>query len=142
MKQSGIHHLTLVVRDQQKAVQFYQTILGYTPSGVQDSWLRPEGDGPMLHLIEIDDAELPAAEDMFHYYNHLAFEAPSLRNSLKSALSLGATVFQMDHQGEEHSVADENDSLEFGLKTLFVRDPDNNLIELVQRGFSWDELFK
>jgi catechol 2,3-dioxygenase-like lactoylglutathione lyase family enzyme len=53
---------------------------------------------------------------------------------LELLLDRGERVFQADFQGNERTVATKDDPLDFGTGSLFVSDPDGNLIEFLQRG--------
>jgi len=135
-----INHLTVVVKNFEKACQFYEGFLGCTHHKEIDSWFYIPGTEHLLHVIDIEDAEVPSDEDMFHYYTHFALEVQNLRKVLEKAILLNLTVFQMDSEGEEHQIQSIQDDLSFGIKTLFIRDYDNNLWEFIQKGFSWDKL--
>jgi hypothetical protein len=59
---------------------------------------------------------------------------PDLGAVLRLLLSRGCHPFQADFQSNRRTVADPEDSLDFGTGTLFVHDPDRNLIEFLQLG--------
>jgi catechol 2,3-dioxygenase-like lactoylglutathione lyase family enzyme len=46
----------------------------------------------------------------------------------------GLTPFQADFQGNTRVVSAPDDPLDFGTGSLFVRDPDGNLVEFLQMG--------
>ena len=142
MKFLDLNHICVIIKNIEKSKIFYEEFLGLSPHGEIGGWYKVEGNGPTLHLIEIEDAEIPSEEDMHHYYRHFAFEVPSLNAVSSKALELGLHPFQMDSEGEEHDIMSTEDDLNFGIKTVFVRDPDNNLWEFVQKGHSWEMLWK
>ena len=43
-------------------------------------------------------------------------------------------MFQTGFDGSEKDVADRDDAMDFGTGSLFVQDPDGNLIEFLQLG--------
>lgn len=142
MKFLDLNHICIIINDLEKSKKFYEEFLGLIPHGEVGGWYKVEGNGPTVHLIEIEDAGVPSEEDMHHYYRHFAFEVSSLESAAKKALELGFHPFQMDTEGEEHEITSPEDDLSFGIKTVFVRDPDNNLWEFVQKGHSWEMLWR
>lgn len=137
----GLNHICVIIKNKERSKIFYEYFLGLTPHSQEENWYKVKGNGPTIHLIEIDEAEVPSEEDMHHYYRHFAFEVSSLSSVASKALELGFHPFQMDTEGEEHEITNDND-LNFGIKTVFVRDPDSNLWEFVQKGHSWEMLWK
>lgn len=136
-----LNHISIVARDLKSTKRFLCDILGYKQHHEVESWfINPDG-GPSIHVIELDDAEVPSEEDMFHYYTHFAFETSSLVKLLKKVLKAKHRAFQMDMEGNEREVTSVSDDLSFGLKTLFVQDPDNNLWEFLQKGHSLPEFW-
>jgi catechol 2,3-dioxygenase-like lactoylglutathione lyase family enzyme len=142
MRFLDLNHICVIINDLDKSKKFYEGFLGLTPHGGVEGWYRVEGEGPTLHLIEIEDAGVPSEEDMHHYYRHFAFEVPSLRAVTARSLELGFSPFQMNTEGDEHEITSPDDDLTFGIRTVFVRDPDNNLWEFVQKGYSWNMLWE
>lgn len=142
MRFLNLNHICVIINDLEKSRKFYEDFLGLVPHGEVEGWYKAEGNGPVLHLIEIEDAGVPPEEDMHHYYRHFAFEVSSLEDVANRALELRFNPFQMDTEGEEHEITSPSDDLSFGIKTVFVRDPDNNLWEFVKKGHSWEMLWK
>ncbi len=125
-----IHHIGLVVRDIEASFHFYRNVLGLRPHPSIDTWMLT-GDHGAVHLIEIPEAE--DGECLFRQIQHFAVEVESLPMMLKALLQGGSKPFQMDFEGNEHQINDPADPLDFGLRTLFVTDPDKNLIEFIGR---------
>jgi catechol 2,3-dioxygenase-like lactoylglutathione lyase family enzyme len=90
----------------------------------------------------MDDPTVPDDEELFHYYRHTAFEVDDLREVCRRGVENGYLTFQMDIHGEESVIEASDAPLDFGLKTVFVRDPDGNLWEFAQRGLSWEKLWE
>ena len=66
--------------------------------------------------------------------HNIALQLPDLRAVLRVLLAGGIRVAQIDFGGGEREVSSGDDSLDFGVGSLFVRDPDGNLIEFLQLG--------
>ena len=127
----AINHVGLVVRDLRAAERFYVDVLGLQRHHVRPSWFVLNATST-LHLIPLADA---AAEDPPHHaYRHIALQVPDLRAVLRVLLAGGVRVAQIDFGGGEREVSSGDDSLDFGVGSLFVRDPDGNLIEFLQLG--------
>lgn len=136
-----LNHVSIVVSNIEASLIFYIEVLGLSRHELIDGWLRSESNEVVIHLIEIDDATRPSDDDLHHYYRHFAFEVNSIRQILESAIRYGITAFQMDESGNERACINADASVDFGLRTLFLRDPDGNLFEVVEPGFSWPALF-
>lgn len=113
----GFHHFSLLVRDLDRAVAFYQNGMGLSPIPRPDAyskvrWFRV-GDAHELHLIASD--AVPARHE-----GHPAFEVSDIRTSLAACLSAGGTLQQDAFTRPDGSLS------------AFVRDPDDNLVELTQ----------
>jgi catechol 2,3-dioxygenase-like lactoylglutathione lyase family enzyme len=57
-----------------------------------------------------------------------------LRPVLHLLLDHGQRVFQTGFDGVEKEITSREDPLGFGIGSIFVRDPDGNLIEFLQLG--------
>ena len=136
-----INHLALVTSNATQMDSFLVNVAGLLPHRV-DGWYSVPDSGVSVHVIEISEAVVPVSEDLHHEYRHIAMEVDSLRSVLAAALRENYTVFQMSMTGDERPVEASDDALQFGLRTIFVRDSDRNLWEFVQRGFSDSALFE
>lgn len=141
MKLNDLNHICVIVKSLEASSKFYIDFLGLIPHKEVDGWFYVDGTGPVIHLIEIEEAEIPSDEDMHHYYRHFAFEVDSLREVVEKSLEHGFLTFQMDSEGNEKKLINATDPIDFGIKTIFVRDPDHNLWEFVQKNFSWNLLW-
>ena len=127
----AINHVGLVVKDLQAAERFYGGILGLRPHHVRPSWFVLNATST-LHLIPFRDS---AADDPPHHaYRHVALQVPGLRAVASTLLAAGLRVYQADFSGGERDVTSVDDPMDFGVGTIFVRDPDGNLIEFLQLG--------
>lgn len=127
----AINHVGLVVSDLSAAQRFYGEVLGLRRHHVRPSWFVLNATST-LHLIPLKDTA--AADPSHHAYRHVALQIPNLRAVLRVLLAAGLRVFQADFGGNEREVLAIDDPLDFGVGSLFARDPDGNLIEFLQLG--------
>jgi catechol 2,3-dioxygenase-like lactoylglutathione lyase family enzyme len=125
----SINHVCLVVKNLEAAKRFYCDTLGFSVHHKVSSWLILNQKST-LHLVNIPEAEVD--NSLYHEIQHFALQVPSLRGVLRELLAAGAPVFQMDFEGQERAVSTVEDPLDFGLGTIFTRDPDGNLVEFLQ----------
>lgn len=123
----SIHHVSLLVSDTRRALDFYQGILGlevdpHRPAlDFPGAWLRLGGQ--QIHLIEMPErarAAVPATHGGRDW--HLALAVTDL-DALASALTERSIGFTRSRSGR---------------RALFCRDPDGNAIELVELARSDD----
>jgi catechol 2,3-dioxygenase-like lactoylglutathione lyase family enzyme len=126
-----IQHVGLVVSDMAAAERFYSGVLGLRRHHARPNWFVLNATST-LHLIPLRDAT--AADPRHHTYRHVALQVPDLRAVLRVLLAAELRVFQADFSGQERDVQSDGAPLDFGVGTLFVRDPDGNLIEFLQQG--------
>lgn len=118
---TGIHHVTLLVRDMARATEFYDGVLGLKrkerpPFSTPGAWYDLGGTQE-LHLLEIP-AQVPDKNEA-----HPAFEVTDIRAAIAACRDAGVTV-----RGDIFTRPHDN-SL-----SAFIADPDGNLIELAQHG--------
>jgi catechol 2,3-dioxygenase-like lactoylglutathione lyase family enzyme len=132
----AIHHVGLVVRDLAAAERFYGGVLGLLRHPTRPSWFVLNATST-LHLIPLDLTPFrgtSAADPPYHAYRHVALQVADLRAALRALLAGGVLVSQVGFDGDERVVASADGPLDFGVGSLFVRDPDGNLIEFLQLG--------
>jgi catechol 2,3-dioxygenase-like lactoylglutathione lyase family enzyme len=127
----AINHVGLVTKDQAKAEEFYIGVLGLRRHKDVDSWFHLN-ESLLLHLIEIPEATVD--KSLYHEVQHFALQVPNLDLVLKTLIDSRLNPFQMDFEGNIKQVVSRDDDLEFGIGTLFVEDPDGNLVEFLQMG--------
>ena len=130
MKFGGIQHASMRVADLDRAREFYIGVLGLEPHPERPNWLG-HAQGCPIHLIERtkvgDDTDDPA--------RHIALRVERLEDVVLILLNHRCEPFQSDVlQSEHRPITSPGQPLDFGLGTVFVRDPDGNLIEFVEQG--------
>ena len=116
------HHASLIVKDLEAALTFYQEVLGLDVDsrrpdlGYSGAWLILPGE-QQIHLMVLDNpdknSQRPEHGGRDH---HIAFSVSSIE-SLMSSLKVFGTTFTQSKSGR---------------KALFCRDPDGNALEFIQ----------
>ena len=129
----AIHHVGLVVSDVPAAERFYAGVLGLRRHHARPSWFVLNA-ASTLHRNAVPGAGAGGADPPHHAYRHVALQVADLRAVLGLLLAGGARVTQVGFDGGERAVTSPDDPMDFGVGSLFVRDPDGNLIEFLQPG--------
>jgi len=113
VKPTGVHHVSICVRDADAALAFYRDVLGMSelprPDLGPGHWL--DAGGQQVHLME-SDASPPAA-------NHFAIRVDDLDEAVTDLEGQGVTVHRVPHiAGAGHQA--------------FLHDPWGNFLELNQ----------
>lgn len=127
----AIHHVGLVVRDLREAEKFYVDVLGCRRHESRPSWFALN-ERCALHLIPMKQGE--GEDPGWHAYRHVALQVADLRATLQVLLARGVPVAQIGFDGSRRVVTSPDDPLDFGVGSLFVHDPDGNLIEFLELG--------
>jgi catechol 2,3-dioxygenase-like lactoylglutathione lyase family enzyme len=114
VKPSGIHHVSICVRDSNAAVAFYTDVLGLVELprpdfGFPGHWL--EAGGQQVHLME-SDAPRPQGD-------HFAIRVDDLEAAVADIRAAGVQVDTIPH-------------MQGAGRQAFLRDPSGNMIELNQ----------
>jgi catechol 2,3-dioxygenase-like lactoylglutathione lyase family enzyme len=116
---TGIHHVTVEVKDLEEALDFYIDILGLeeldTPDNIKEARVRWVGfpDLSALHLIENNNSTVPLLA-------HMALKVEDL-NSWKEYL---------EHKGIEIKSPKLN---VYTAERFFINDPSGNRIEIIKQ---------
>lgn len=125
-----IHHVGLVVKDREAAERFYVDVLGFERVAGRPAWVKLNATNA-IHLIPLGSGQ---PEHSHHRYRHVALQVVDLRAVLDLLIDNHVRAFQADFRGNERTIAAKDDSLDFGTGSLFVHDPDANLVEFLQLG--------
>jgi len=117
-----LHHVSLLVADTGRAVDFYAGILGLAVSnsrpelGFPGAWL--ELSGQQLHLLELPNPD-PLEDRPEHggRDRHVAFSVDDL-DAYRERLDAAGIGYTLSRSGR---------------RALFCRDPDGNACELIER---------
>ncbi len=125
-----LNHVGIRVRDMNVAARFYCDLLGLRINDKKSNWLSLP-DGRMIHLMPATDRS-GDGNDIADLARHCAFQVDSLEDAVATLLARGLKPFQVElgAGGRRRSVVDAGD-LGFGIGTVFVSDPDGNVLEFV-----------
>lgn len=125
----AINHIGVRVRDMEAAAEFYTGVFGFKAPPNKPNWLSV-GNGQMLHMMPATD-QSDAGRDVGDLARHFAFEVDSLETVVSLLLAHGLKPFPAAlDQTQRRNLTDISD-LTFGTGTVFVTDPDGNLMEFV-----------
>lgn len=116
-----IHHVSLVVSDLQRALDFYQGILGLRVNperpdlGYPGAWL--DVGEQQLHLMQIDNSVALQTQQHMGHERHVALQVMELE-PLIDTLQQAGVEFRQSRSGRA---------------ALFCRDPDNNTLEFIRK---------
>ncbi len=121
---TGFHHVSVLVRDTQRALGFYQGVLGLAIAqrsalGFAGVWLEL-GGGQQLHLLEVPGARAPDEHRHGGRDYHFALLVADL-DAVVAALEAAGIAYTLSRSGR---------------RALFCRDPDGNAVELVEQALS------
>ena len=138
---TGMNHTGFVVRDLDRAVEFYRDVMGLTVTRTAE-----RDGGPITQVVGYDDAHLRVALmqigdshtlELIQYISPLGSERPSDERNHLGAAHLAFTVDDID-QTHGQLVARGAQGLNPpaqvapGRKACYLRDPEGNWIELLE----------
>lgn len=116
----GIHHVSLIVADTERALGFYRDLLGLEVDpgrpdlGYPGAWLRIGGQ--QIHLLELPNPDpIEARPAHGGRDRHLAATVSDL-DAIAAALKAAGIPYTVSRSGRQ---------------ALFTRDPDANALELI-----------
>jgi catechol 2,3-dioxygenase-like lactoylglutathione lyase family enzyme len=121
MSAVGINHVTVLVNDKEKALKFYSDVLGLEifPVG-KSTWMRLGNQ--FLHITQSSGKSISGS------FYHFAIEVDSFKEYVKRLIDNGVKVFELDKDLNKILI---NTDLDNPTRQFFVKDPDGNLIEIV-----------
>ena len=121
MKLTGIHHVSIVVSDMERAVAWYRDVLGLTEVMRPSNFVTPvrwfELGNEQVHLIPALEADIPSPR-------HFAIHVDDCDSTREELARRGAEI------QETVPIA--------GAIRFFTADPDGNNIEIIQWLRRWD----
>ena len=116
----GINHVTILVKDKNKAREFYVNILGLEEYRV-GKLLWVKAGNQFLHLTE--NSGNPISNSFYHF----ALEVENVVNYIAELRGKGVRVFSFDANGGKIEITSSEDKE----RQFFLQDPDGNLIEIL-----------
>ena len=130
----AVNHVGVRVKDMNVATAFYSGVLGLTPKPQKPNWLLME-NGQMVHLMPAT-AESAEGHDVGDLARHFALQVDSLEDVAALLLRHGLKPFQAElykpggGKPGRRNITDTRD-LTYGIGTIFVEDPDGNIVEFI-----------
>lgn len=116
-----LNHITIVVTDRAKAVEFYSETLGLEIVEKGKSvWMKI--DDQYIHLAQ--NSGQPVKNNFYHF----CISVGSITLYVKKLIAAGVDVFDLNGNMEREDI---NQNLDKEHRQFFINDPDGNLIELV-----------
>lgn len=125
-----MHHAAIEVADLARATRFYTDVVGLHPHPRRPHWLAGAG-ACELHLIEVPDARTAGRPPT---RAHIAFVTPSLEEMRDRLLDAGCEPWQNGFDWSARAITGPEQSLDWGIGTIFVSDPDGHVLEFVEIG--------
>ena len=126
-----LHHVAVIASDVDASRSWYADNLGLTVHATKTNWLLcgPRG---AVHLLP--EPEWPLGTSESRTGAHLAIHVATLEAVRDRLLEAGLSPYQLDFEFNVRPITSSSDNLDWGVGTLFVDDPDGNMIEFVQAG--------
>ena len=126
----SLDHAAVVVQDAERARRFYVDVLGLEAHPTKPNWLLIDGHGA-VNVLELRD-RAPRTER--YPPAHFALRVASLEAVRDRLLAAGLVPWQNALDWSSRDITDATSSLDWGIGTLFVLDPDGNGVEFIQAG--------
>lgn len=132
MQITRFNHVGVRSLNRQKTEEFYVGILGLEPHPKKTNWLRTKEGELCVHIMPGTDKSNDG-NDHADLARHFALQTDDLEGVVDGLLSAGLKPFQSDITAKERKELTDSKDLSFGIGTVFVWDPDNNLVEFVDK---------
>jgi len=126
MRVKGLNHINLIASDIDATAKFYADVLGMdvsltpnVPSQFVGRWIRDESGAPIIHVQAYNP-------DRHGLPRETGEKAGAIDHVALTCADMPAMIRHCEALGVPHRV---NDGL-FGLRQVFVTDPDNVVLEL------------
>ena len=131
MQLTGLHHLTLIVADMQRTIDFYRDVLGLgivrdgfsdDDPGVRHVWFGAVDGAPGRLISALEYPSMAPGSSGVGSTHHFAL-------AVDSAEELDAWREYLRGQGVETSEVFQRS----GFRSIYVRDPDGHIVEIATR---------
>ncbi len=122
-QQFHLHHASIMVSNTEKSLEFYSGVLGLKQIERPDlpfpgAWLEV-GKHQQIHLLELPNPDADSKRPEHGGRDrHIAMIVPDL-DEMKNKIETAAIPFTISKSGR---------------RAMFCRDPDNNAVELIEKG--------
>ena len=130
MKLEKVNHVGVRSLDKETSKAFYIGILGLVPHRTKDNWLQTQDGQFSVHLMPGTEKSNPGNDDA-DLARHFAFQSNDLEGVVDDLLKAGLRPFQGTLDTKHRKELTDSSDLTFGIGTIFVFDPDGNLVEFV-----------
>jgi catechol 2,3-dioxygenase-like lactoylglutathione lyase family enzyme len=127
-----LNHVGIRALDPARSAAFYVGVLGLEPHPTKKNWLRTKDKEFSVHLMPETERSTDR-NDAADLARHFALESDDLEGVVDGLLAAGYKPFQSDLKAEHRKELTDSRDLTFGIGTIFVFDPDKNLVEFVDR---------
>jgi catechol-2,3-dioxygenase len=125
-----VNHVGIRTKDMEELGRFYAEVLGLTPHPEKRNWLKVGDSNTLIHLMPVNGSA--EGNDTSDYARHVCLEAESLEEVVTAMLARGIKPFQCEIDATKRRELTDASDLTFGIGTLFITDPEGNVIEFMQ----------
>lgn len=130
MRIKSVNHVGIRSLDRAASEHFYVGILGLQPHPTKTNWLHTADGHFGIHLMPGTDKS-DDGNDNADLARHFALESDDLEGVVDGLLAASLKPFQADITAQHRKELSDSSDLTFGIGTVFVFDPDMNLVEFV-----------
>ena len=133
----GHDHTGVRTYDMAASKRFWCDTLGLVAIPEKENWLGFDDGRQFIHLMPAGSVPNPSEVskyDRIDLANHVALQVSNLRDIVKLLLRHDLKPFQSEiDPSHRREITSEDQDLEFGIGTVFVYDPADNLVEFIDR---------